>query len=155
MTEGKAYKVGYGRPPAQHRFQPGQSGNPQGRRKKKLNEAEIVAKVRDELITITINGKTVRIGAFEAAVRKTHMTVLARGSVRDLEKLFQLYARYGAEPEALRNAEMKEASEKVLETIANIFQKTRVSRRHEIVHAEESRDVVVDNHLPRDAEGLA
>jgi hypothetical protein len=154
MTKGKDYEIGYGKPPPQHRFQKGQSGNPRGRRKRKLNEAEIVAKVRDELITMTINGKTVRIGAFEAAVRKTHMTVLAKGSVRDLEKLFQLYARYGAEPEALRNEQMRKDADAVLEKIADIFQKTRLSRRHEIVHAEEPRDVLVDNDLPADDENL-
>jgi uncharacterized protein DUF5681 len=136
MAKGKDYEVGYGKPPSQHRFQKGQSGNPRGRRSAKLNEAELVAKVRDELITLTINGKTRRITAFEAAIRKTHMTVLAKGNVRDLEKLFQLYARYGAEPEELRNAQAKEAADKVIGTILDIFQKTRESRRHEIVTVE-------------------
>jgi hypothetical protein len=133
MAEGKDYEVGYGKPPAQHRFQKGQSGNPRGRRSAKLNEAELIAKVRDEPITMTINGKTRKVTAFEAAVRKTYMTVLAKGSVRDLEKLLQLYARFGAEPEALRNAQAKEAADQVIETIRTIFDKTRESRRHEIV----------------------
>jgi hypothetical protein len=130
MADGKDYEVGYGKPPPQHRFKKGQSGNPRGRKSVKLNEAEIIAKVRDELVTMTINGKTTRITAFEAAVRKTHMTVLAKGNVRDFEKLLQLYARYGAEPEALRIAQTKEAADKVLETIRTIFNKTREDRRH-------------------------
>jgi hypothetical protein len=133
MTKGKDYEVGYGKPPPQHRFQKGQSGNPRGRKSAKLNEAELVAKVRDELITMTINGKTRRVTAFEAVLRKTYMTVLAKGSVRDLEKLLELYARFGAEPEALRNAQMKENADKVIETIRTIFDKTRESRRHQIV----------------------
>jgi hypothetical protein len=130
MADGKDYEVGYGKPPPQHRFKKGQSGNPRGRKSVKLNEAEIIAKVRDELIPMTINGKTTRITAFEAAVRKTFMTVLAKGNVRDLEKLFQLYARYGAEPEALRIAQTKEAADQVLETIRTIFNRTREDRRH-------------------------
>jgi hypothetical protein len=130
MAERKDYDVGYGKPPPQHRFQKGQSGNPRGRRSAKLNEAELIAKVRDEPITMTINGKVRKVTAFEAAVRKTYMTVLAKGNVRDLEKLLQLYARFGAEPEALRNAQMKEDADKVIETIMTIFHKTRESRRH-------------------------
>ena len=31
------YEVGYGRPPIESRFQPGQSGNPKGRQKRKRN----------------------------------------------------------------------------------------------------------------------
>lgn len=135
MTKGKDYTVGYGKPPAQHRFKPGQSGNPRGRKSRKRNESEIIAMVRDELVTMTINGKTRRITAFEAATRKTFSTCLAKGNVRDIEKLFQLFARYGAEPEEQRIAQMKEASEQVLDTIADIFRKTAKDRRHLIRHA--------------------
>lgn len=137
MTKGKNYEVGYGKPPPQHRFQKGQSGNPRGRKSRKRNESEIIAMVRDELVTMTINGKTRRITAFEAATRKTFSTCLAKGNVRDLEKLFQLFARYGAEPEEQRIAQMKEDSEKVIETIASIFRKTAKDRRHLIRHASE------------------
>ena len=126
----KDYTVGYGKPPPEHRFKPGQSGNPRGRKSRKRNESEIIAMVRDELVTMTINGKTRRITAFEAATRKTFSTCLAKGNVRDLEKLFQLFARYGAEPEEQRIAQAKEAADKVLETISDIFWKTRESRRH-------------------------
>lgn len=130
MADDRDYEVGYGKPPPQHRFQKGRSGNPRGRKSRKLTETELIAKIRDELITMTINGKTRRVTAFEAAIRKTHMTVLAKGNVRDLEKLFQLYARHGAEPEVQRIAREKEAADQVLDTIANIFWKTRESRRH-------------------------
>lgn len=33
--DGSDYRVGYGRPPREHRFQPGRSGNSKGRPKKK------------------------------------------------------------------------------------------------------------------------
>lgn len=133
MAEGKDYPVGYGKPPPQHRFQKGQSGNPRGRKSQKLNESETVAKVRDELITTTINGKVRRITLFEAVLRKAHVTVLNKGNVRDLEKLLALYARYGADPMTQRIAREKEAADQVLETIRTVFRRTRESRRHQII----------------------
>ncbi len=38
-AENSEYKVGYGKPPKEHQFQPGQSGNPGGR-PRKIKEAE-------------------------------------------------------------------------------------------------------------------
>lgn len=137
MDDGKGYPVGYGKPPPQHRFKKGQSGNPRGRPSAKRNEAEIIAMVRDELMTVTINGKTKKVTAFEAAVRKALMTALSRGSVGDIEKIFKLFARYGAEPEDLRNAQMKEAADKVTDTLLEIFRKTHQDRQRRSELAEE------------------
>lgn len=129
MAKGKDYEVGYGKPPPQHQFRKGRSGNPRGRKRAKLNDAELIAKVRDELITMTINGKTRRVTLREAVLRKTIMTVLAKGSVSDYEKLVKLFDRYGAEPEALRIAQQKEAADEVIGNIIDIFRKTREDRR--------------------------
>ncbi|MEO6360743.1 MAG: DUF5681 domain-containing protein [Sphingomicrobium sp.] len=38
--DGKPYEVGYGKPPAKHRFKKGQSGNPNGRKKGSRNKPE-------------------------------------------------------------------------------------------------------------------
>lgn len=152
MADGQDYQVGYKKPPPQHRFKKGQSGNPRGRRSVKRNEAEIVAMVRDELVTVTINGKTKRVTAFEAGVRKALMTTLSRGSVGDIEKIFKLYARYGAEPEDLRNAQWKEAADKVTDTLMEIFDKTHEDRRLRSELAErrdlEDRDASRTPELP-------
>ena len=111
----------------------GSSGNPRGRKSRKLNEAELVAKVRDELITMTINGKTRANHRFEAALRKTYIAVLAKGTVRDLEKLLQLYARFGAEPEAQRIAQIRKLPTR-LSTLSTISS-TRPGKVGEILFA--------------------
>ena len=55
----KKKKVGYASPPVEHRFPPGQSGNPAGRPKKpraqtKVNsEAAILQRLDDEIITVS------------------------------------------------------------------------------------------------------
>lgn len=46
------YKVGYGCPPKEHQFKPGQSGNPKGRPKKNNNFAEDVLEEMSEMITV-------------------------------------------------------------------------------------------------------
>lgn len=118
------YEVGYGRPPPHTRFKKGQSGNPAGRRRKKLTKWEIVRRVAEEPIMITINGAQKRVTAFEAAVRKTLMNVLSKGNVRDLERLFQLFEKYGGTPAEDRAADSKAAADAVMQKMLQIFDRT-------------------------------
>jgi uncharacterized protein DUF5681 len=41
----KDYTIGFGRPPAAHRFKPGQSGNPRGRPKGRKNFDTMVREI--------------------------------------------------------------------------------------------------------------
>lgn len=60
--------VGYCRPPPEHRFKPGQSGNPKGRKKGSRNIATIVAEVLAKRIRTKIDGEPQRILPTEALV---------------------------------------------------------------------------------------
>lgn len=77
------YEVGYGRPPAQHRFAKGQSGNPGGRPKGKKPKAkqqtliELLNKVTQREITITVNDQRVKMTMMEAVLTKTAHQALA------------------------------------------------------------------------------
>lgn len=64
------YEVGYKRPPQEHRFKPGQSGNPKGRPKKNNNFAEDVLEEMSEVITIQENGKLKRITKKRALAKR-------------------------------------------------------------------------------------
>lgn len=55
------YDVGYGKPPAHTRFRKGQSGNPSGKPKKVLSNAEIMTRQLDRKVTITVDGKKERL----------------------------------------------------------------------------------------------
>jgi len=68
-TEG-SYLVGYGKPPADTRFKPGQSGNPRGRPKGTRNLATLVKKVFSRKIGVQDQGSHRRITLAEAMVTK-------------------------------------------------------------------------------------
>lgn len=53
-------KVGYGRPPLEHRFKKGRSGNPRGRPKGSQDKRSIAQKVLLEEHEVTENGQRVR-----------------------------------------------------------------------------------------------
>lgn len=59
-ASGGGYRVGYGKPPREHQFRPGQSGNPRGRQKGSRGlKADLQAEL-DGTIAISINGERVR-----------------------------------------------------------------------------------------------
>lgn len=64
------YEVGYKRPPREHQFKPGQSGNPKGRPKKNNNFAEDVLEEMSEMITVQENGKLKKITKKRALAKR-------------------------------------------------------------------------------------
>jgi hypothetical protein len=59
-------RVGYGRPPKETRFKPGQSGNPSGRPKSRPTIDDFVRKLLDAPTTITIDGRKTTVSGREA-----------------------------------------------------------------------------------------
>jgi hypothetical protein len=78
-SDGKNYKVGYGAPPEETKYKPGQSGNKKGRPKKEplsMNESAYVA-VASELVTIKLNGKKTTVTAEHAVWLKIRQGALS------------------------------------------------------------------------------
>lgn len=87
------YKVGYGRPPKEHQFRKGQSGNPKGRPQKKGIETVDVLGILDESVDVRVNGKRRRLSSFELSVRS-----LAKMAMTDLgaaDEFLSLCEKYG------------------------------------------------------------
>jgi hypothetical protein len=84
-SKSASYEVGYGRPPAKHRFPKGVSGNPKGRAKGTRNFATLFMKAMTKSVTITENGKRKKISKLEAAA-----TQLANDAARGDKKAIQL-----------------------------------------------------------------
>lgn len=68
------YEVDYGRPPKQHQFTPGRSGNPKGRPKASRNVGTVLHDKLLEELTISRNGRRVAYhtpgGDYHAAAPK-------------------------------------------------------------------------------------
>lgn len=62
--------VGYGRPPIQSRFKPGQSGNPRGRPKRSMNVDTILDKVLGQRVVVNENGKRRTLSKLEVALEQ-------------------------------------------------------------------------------------
>ena len=62
--------VGYGRPPRDHQFKPGKSGNPKGRPKGTKSEETILRELLQQKISLNERGKARRITIHEGIFRR-------------------------------------------------------------------------------------
>lgn len=64
------YKVGYGRPPEQTRFQPGKSGNPRGRPKSQPSAQALLLEEASKLVKVKSGDKIIQVPRMRALMRK-------------------------------------------------------------------------------------
>jgi uncharacterized protein DUF5681 len=90
------YSVGYGRPPEETRFKPGQSGNRKGRPKGSKNLTTLVTEELRRPVILKENGKTRRVSKAEAIVKQlvnkalgadAKSTIIVLDEMRRLEAL--------------------------------------------------------------------
>lgn len=88
------YAVGYGRPPAETRFQAGQSGNPRGRPRGIKSFAHVFKEKLAQRITVQENGKPRRMRMLEVLIQKL-INDAARGNERAMRMVLDLWERCG------------------------------------------------------------
>ena len=117
---GTSYSIGYGKPPRQHRFQPGHSGNPKGRPKGTKNTATLVREIFDRKIEVRSGGTPRKV-----TVREGILTGFAQASIKGDTKaaafLLQLYDKPQDEQGAVLTGEEQE----ILATYAEAYLKKR------------------------------
>lgn len=91
MTEKKTGEnsVGYGRPPVQSRFKPGQSGNPSGRRRGSKNLNSIVRQALTKKVTIREGDKIYKVTQFEAIMRNLSLSAM-KGDPKAIKTMLTL-----------------------------------------------------------------
>jgi hypothetical protein len=106
------YKVGRGRPPESSRWKPGQSGNPKGRPKGAKGFPTIFDEVLKQTFEVQEKGRTRRITAREAMVRRVVSDAL-KGSIKALAFVFAMAPKVArtaaAVPTITRDMTAKEA----------------------------------------------
>ena len=90
-SKGASNEVGYGRPPREHQFKPGHSGNPRGRPKGSKNETTILHALLNRKIEVRQGGTLRKITVLEAILMRFTEDAL-KGNTKSAAFLFNRYA---------------------------------------------------------------
>jgi hypothetical protein len=107
---GSTYEIGYGRPPKQHRFRRGQSGNPRGRPKGAKNTSTLTREILDKKIEFPSETGDRKISRREAILTRLAEFALD-GDTRSAAFLFRLDMPESAEDQADNGASPEEDQE--------------------------------------------
>ena len=89
--EPERYRIGYAKPPPQHRFRPGHSGNPKGRPKGSKNTTTLARDLLERMISVRTGGDAPRRIKVVEAILTRYTEAALRGDTRAAAFLFQRY----------------------------------------------------------------
>lgn len=117
MGKGKDYEVGYGKPPKEHRFPPGQSGNPAGRKKGSRGIKTDLHAELSSVLTISINKQPVS-GTKQRLMLKSLATRAAAGDVRASALLLPLIMQiFGIEDRGQDAKQLSQQDQAILDEL--------------------------------------
>lgn len=99
MLDSDNSPVGYGRPPKESQFRPGQSGNLKGRPRGTKNTTKRIAELLDEPITVKEGGKAHTVSKRDAVLMRLINNALG-GEFRALAQVLKMAGEF-KEPEPL------------------------------------------------------
>ena len=92
--KGGDYEVGQGKPPKEHRWQKGQSGNPRGRPKARKADPVDVSAILNSPVKARIGGKETTVSSFEATFRQVSKKAIG-GDLRAIKQFLKICEDYG------------------------------------------------------------
>jgi phosphoenolpyruvate carboxylase len=123
------YQVGFGKPPRETQFQPGTSGNLNGRPKGSPNLATTLARALRERVTINENGERRQITKLEAAVKQL-ANKAATGDLNAMKQMVSL-VRAAEEQQAVETPVTQELGDIDQKVMQNILKRLSRSFRGE------------------------
>jgi Family of unknown function (DUF5681) len=121
---GASYSVGYGKPPRQHQFEPGESGNRKGRPKGKKNSLTLLREILDRKIEVRIGGKLRKMSVREAILTRFAEAAL-KGDTKAAAFLLQQYDKLASDSEHTNNATTPEEQEIIDAYLQDFFKNGR------------------------------
>ena len=118
------YAVGYGRPPTSSQFQPGQSGNPNGRPKGVRNASSMARDALERKINVKLKGTWRTMTVRKAAYLRLAERAVA-GDAKALDYLLSLESE--AHPPGSDQAETQSSAAKDLAILQDFFDRRRPS----------------------------
>jgi hypothetical protein len=118
-----SYKVGYGKPPEEHRFEPGRCGNRKGRPKGLKNTATLVRKILDRKIEVRRGNSVRKISVREAILTRFAESAL-KGDTKSAAFLLQRYDMAETAQEDANNVTTLEEQE-IIDTYVKTYLKAR------------------------------
>jgi hypothetical protein len=116
-----AQKVGYGNPPVEHQFKPGQSGNPKGRPKGPGSLLKVISKHAGKKILVLESGVEKKMTKMDVVV-SAMFTKAAKGDVAAARLLTTLIAAHAAMANEDEEAGFSQADIDVLQSEAEYQQ---------------------------------
>jgi hypothetical protein len=120
------YEIGYRKPPKANRFQPGQSGNPSGRRKARKSLDDSLREALNATTRVMVNGRLMTMTKAEV-MWSNLVSLAAKGDVKATKLVIALLKAYPAvakapvEPERIHSGmTAREASEAYARMIRGI-----------------------------------
>lgn len=107
-------EVGYGKPPKEHRFKKGRSGNPRGRPRGSRNFSTDVRETLKSRVGLTGDGKRKTVSTQLATLLQLRKKALS-GDARALDRMIELAKTYNGDEIAETSAELGPTDKEVLE----------------------------------------